>query len=135
MNESVKNWYAYANRDLTGAEEILNKTEQYGFVAIICQQSVEKFLKLFLAAHNIPIVKIHDLVKLNAVVNKVKDFGFDEDILKSLSELYSKEKYPSEGDEFEFKMPTKVDAKRYFNFAKNVAQKIIGYLESVFPEE
>jgi HEPN domain-containing protein len=90
-----------------------------------CQQAVEKYLKAFLAAHRILIQKTHDLPKLYGEVKKIKDFGFDTDVLAELTNLYIENRYPF-GAVFMAggNPPSDEDAQAFLSFARTVAQTI-----------
>ena len=56
-------WFQKAENDLLNVENNL-KAERYASdtVCFHCQQTVEKYLKGFLAWHRVPFAKIHDLL-------------------------------------------------------------------------
>ena len=60
-------WLARAQDDLRGAEiDLAAAPPLLGDAAFHCQQAVEKALKAFLAWHDRPFRKTHDLVELGA---------------------------------------------------------------------
>ena len=65
-------------------------------VAFHCQQAIEKYLKAFLIEKDIPIIRTHDLIKLNGMISEVKDLGIDEKKLMIVNEVYMESRYPGE---------------------------------------
>ncbi|GHV95770.1 hypothetical protein AGMMS50293_20900 [Spirochaetia bacterium] len=125
MKRQVEEWYFFADKDLLAALEIINNPDLTNVVALLCQQAVEKYLKAFMAAHDIKIIRIHDLVKLYDIVKQIKDFEFDIDLLDTLTKLYTDDRYPGGGiGLLPDGMPTNEEAKKFYAFAKEVEQKI-----------
>jgi HEPN domain-containing protein len=63
MNEEVKAWYHYADKDMLVASELLHRPDLTGAVAFHCQQAVEKYIKAFMIANNIPIIILKPVEK------------------------------------------------------------------------
>ena len=58
-------WLAKAESDLASAKILLFGAEKHLDTGLYhCQQAVEKTLKAFLASHNEPLIKTHDLEAL-----------------------------------------------------------------------
>ena len=66
MNENIKNivkeWIKDAEEELKAAKELLEKLPQKS--SVHSQQAAEKFLKAFLAYHNVEILKTHNIERL-----------------------------------------------------------------------
>jgi HEPN domain-containing protein len=78
-----------------------------------------------MSAHDITIIKIHDLVRLYDIVKQIKDFEFDVDLLDTLTKLYTDDRYPGGGiGLLPDGIPTGEEAKKFYEFAKEVEQKI-----------
>ena len=59
----IKNWLFRANEDVAVINDLINYGTQY-YTSTICfhaQQAVEKYLKAFLAYHNVDFPRTHDV--------------------------------------------------------------------------
>jgi HEPN domain-containing protein len=124
MNEKVKSWYYYADKDMLVVSELMHRPDLTGAVAFHCQQAIEKYIKAFMVANDIPIIKTHELVNLNEIIKEIKDFGFDEDLLESLSQLYIEDRYPGQIGLLPTGEPTLEQAKNFYRFAPEVETKM-----------
>ena len=70
--ELAKRWFQKAENDLLNVENNL-KAERYAgdTVCFHCQQAAEKYLKGFLAWHQAPFVRTHDLLELLKLVRPI----------------------------------------------------------------
>ncbi|MDR0301145.1 MAG: HEPN domain-containing protein, partial [Treponema sp.] len=103
-----------ADKDLYAAEIILK--DEYpltNIVAFHCQQAIEKYLKAFLIEKNVPLIKTNDLIKLNEMVNEVKNIEIDEKILIVINEVYIDSRYPGELGLMPDGIPTNEQAKEF----------------------
>ncbi|PIZ71385.1 MAG: hypothetical protein COU83_03055 [Candidatus Portnoybacteria bacterium CG10_big_fil_rev_8_21_14_0_10_40_22] len=94
----------------------------YPQICFQCQQAVEKYLKGFLAEHQKPFPKIHDLVsllKLCAVIEK--DFLKFLDQASVVSQYYLITRYP-----LEYPTATRANAEE----ALRASQEIIDFIKS-----
>ncbi len=98
----ARRWFQKAENDLLNVENNL-KAERYArdTVCFHCQQAAEKYLKGFLAWHQTPFVKTHDLLALLEQVRQIA--GEDADPLSTsllLLDRYSVSiRYPQEYEE------------------------------------
>lgn len=68
----VKQWFAYAGRDLRAAQALFDLSSEYkSFVAFSCQQCVEKSIKGYLVFHGVRPPKTHALKDLAEAVAAV----------------------------------------------------------------
>jgi len=121
MKKQVEDWMLLADKDLHAAEIIL--AAEYpltNIVAFHCQQTIEKYLKAFLIDKNIPVIRTHDLIKLNGMIKEVRDLGIDEDMLVIINEVYIETRYPGELGLMPDGMPSVEQAKEFVDFAKEV---------------
>jgi HEPN domain-containing protein len=125
MKKQVEEWYFFAEKDMRAAFEISDTPDLTNIVAFHCQQAVEKYLKAFIAAYDISIIRTHDLIKLYDIVKQIKDFEFDVDLLDTLTKLYTDDRYPGGGiGLLPDGIPTDADTKKFYEFAQEVEQKI-----------
>jgi len=125
MKKLTEEWLLYANNDLCAAETLIK--EDYPLTNIVvfhCQQAIEKYLKAFLVENDIPIIKTHDLVKLNDVIKEIKDLGIEEERLIVVNEVYSESRYPGDLGLLPGGMPTNKQAEEFIAYAKEVKRII-----------
>jgi len=102
FKDLAERWFQKAENDLLNVENNL-KAERYAAdtVCFHCQQAAEKYLKGFLAWHQVPFSKTHDLVTLLQQVKQI--VGEDADPLSAsvlLLDDYSVGiRYPQEYEE------------------------------------
>jgi len=84
--ELAQRWFQKAENDLLNVENNLKATRYPAdTVCFHCQQAAEKYLKGFLAWHQVPFVKIHDLLELLKQVTQIS--GAAEELSPSLLKL------------------------------------------------
>jgi len=121
MKKLTEDWITFADKDLQAAEVIIKEDFPLtNIVVFLCQQTIEKYLKAFLVENDIPIIKTHDLVKLNGIVLKIKDLGIDRDKLDIINVIYVESRYPSELGLMPDGMPANKQAKEFIEFAKEI---------------
>ena len=121
MKKQVEDWIQLADKDLYAAEILLqNEYLLTNIVAFHCQQTIEKYLKAFLIEKDIPVIKTHDLIKLNGMIKEIKDLGIDEKKLMIINEVYIESRYPGELGLLPDGMPSEEQAKEFVAYAKEV---------------
>ena len=121
MKKLTEDWITFADKDLQAAEVIIKEDFPLtNIVVFLCQKTIEKYLKAFLVENDIPIIKTHDLVKLNGIVLKIKDLGIDRDKLDIINVIYVESRYPSELGLMPDGMPANKQAKEFIEFAKEI---------------
>ena len=99
----------------------LHKSNPEGFTSTICfhaQQTVEKYLKAFLALHDVDFPRTHDLDYLLMECQKIDKDSFNVD-LKSLTEFGVSVRYPDD-----FYIPTMKESKEYSEIAITISEII-----------
>ena len=129
MKEITRQWLNSAVDDLDTIKEIVGIEHLSHIVAFHCQQCIEKSFKAVLEGNELPIPKVHDLVKLYGEVKKIKEFEFDEDILDILSRVYIEARYPSELGLLPGGKPSIEETNKFYQFAKYAYTEIKKYLE------
>ena len=121
MRKQFEDWIEFADRDLHAAEIMVNEDHSLTNIAAFhCQQAIEKYMKAFLVENNVPLVRIHDLIKLNEMIVEIKDLGFDEGKLNTINEVYIETRYPGGLGLLPCGMPTDKQAKEFVEYAKEV---------------
>jgi HEPN domain-containing protein len=130
MKKQVEDWVLLADKDLYAAELLLK--DEYpltNIVAFHCQQTIEKYLKAFLIERDVPIIKTHDLVKLNKMVLEIKNLDIDKEKLVIINYVYTGSRYPGELGLMPGGMPSDVQAKEFIEYAKEVKAIIMKELQ------
>ncbi|GHV41541.1 hypothetical protein AGMMS49546_17630 [Spirochaetia bacterium] len=125
MKKQVEAWNYYAYKHMLIVSIIIDNPDLTNGVAFHCQQAIEKYLKAFLVAHDIEVIRTYDLVRLYYLVKKTRDFGFDLDLLDTLTRLFNDSRYPNDNiGLLSYGVPTDEQARVFYSFAKDVEQKI-----------
>jgi HEPN domain-containing protein len=70
MKKPVADWLFLAESDLRTAKiAVKDEYPLTNIVAFHCQQAIEKYLKAYLIENEVSLIKTHDLVKLNDLIN------------------------------------------------------------------
>ncbi|MHC6204282.1 HEPN domain-containing protein [Breznakiellaceae bacterium SP9] len=77
MKKQVEEWFFYVGKDILAVAKIIDNPNLTNIVAFHRQQAIEKYLKAFIAARDIKVIKIHNLLALYGIVKQIQDFGFD----------------------------------------------------------
>ena len=132
MKKQVKDWILLADKDLYAAEVLLkDHSPLTNIVAFHCQQAIEKYLKAFLVENDVPLIKTHDLVKLNGKIKEIRDLGIDRNKLIVMDEVYVESRYPGELGLTADGMPTKKQTEKFIEYAKEVKVIINRELENL----
>jgi HEPN domain-containing protein len=117
ITEYVKNWIKRADEDLGLIEIMLN--EKSFFPNPMCfhaQQAAEKYLKGFLAYHDLHTRKIHDLEVLIEDCEKIdKSFKRLNNDARFLNQFYVESRYPDDYVQF-----SQNDAKKAYEAAVRI---------------
>ena len=131
MKKQAEDWIFFADKDLQAAEIIINDEHPLtNIVAFHCQQAIEKYLKAYIIEKKGSLTRIHDLIKLNAIANEIKDLGIDEKKLIVLNEVYLDSRYPGDLGLMLDGMPTKDQAKEFIEFVNEIKITINNELKS-----
>jgi HEPN domain-containing protein len=122
--EYIKNWLFRANEDIAVIKSLVNAGVEY-YTSSICfhaQQASEKFLKAYLAYHDIDFPRTHDLDFLLLECQKIDKEAFNIDF-KSLTDFGVSIRYPDD-----FYIPDKKEALEYRDTAisvKEIVERLI----------
>jgi HEPN domain-containing protein len=130
MKKQTEDWILLADRDLYTAE-LLTKDDHHltNIIAFHCQQTIEKYLKAYFIEKDIPLVKTHDLIKLNGLIQERSDIGIDEDKLLAINEVYIDSRYPGELGLLPDGLPADGQVKEFIEYAKEIKAIIINELK------
>ncbi|MHB9294265.1 hypothetical protein Holit_03391 [Hollandina sp. SP2] len=124
MKKLVNDWITLAEKDVKTASIVINEEYLTNIVAFHCQQAIEKYFKAYILEHDKPLLKIHDLPKLYGIIKVIKDLEIDEDLLSVINETYIEDRYPGELGLLPDGMPSDEQAHDFFEFTKNIEEKI-----------
>jgi len=125
MKKQVDAWIKFAEKDILTISEIIDNPNLTNVVAFHCQQAIEKYFKAFILENDKPLLKIHNLLTLYGIIKEIVDFGFDEDLLSILNDIYLESRYPGEmGLLDDGSMPTIEQANQFFTFTKEIESEI-----------
>ena len=119
-SDYIKNWLYRAREDIAVLKD-LHKSNPEGYTSTICfhaQQAVEKYLKTFLAIHDVDFPRTHDVDYLLMECQKIDSDSFNID-LKSLTEFGVSVRYPDD-----FYVPTTNESQEYSEIALNISEVI-----------
>ena len=123
-DEYINNWLFRANEDIAVIESLVNAGVEY-YTSSICfhaQQASEKFLKAFLAYHDVDFPRTHDLDFLLIECQKIDKEAFQIDF-KSLTDFGVSVRYPDD-----FYIPDEKEALEYRDIAisvKEIVERLI----------
>jgi len=119
MRKEAEEWLKIAWEELQSAEYLFEK-KLFRMVCYHSQQAVEKVLKSLLAEHEIDIPRIHNLLDLNSAIKKL---GYEAKLMDEeaifLNSIY-RARYPSDLGLLPSGEPTKLDAQKAVNIAKEI---------------
>jgi HEPN domain-containing protein len=127
-SDYIKNWLYRAREDLAVMKDLHNSNPS-GYTSTICfhaQQAVEKYLKAFLAFHDIDFPRTHDVDYLLMECQKIDSKSFNLD-LKSLTEFGVSVRYPDD-----FFIPSPDESSEYTEIAievSKIVEKLIAFPE------
>ena len=125
MRAFTNEWLKAATDDLLIISDIIHRDTLTHMVAFHSQQAIEKVLKALLEEYEIDTPKIHKLIKLNTILLENNKFEqLDKELLNSLDELYIDSRYPGEMGLLPYGKPTLKDAKRFYEFAQEIFNKV-----------
>ena len=92
----AKEWLEKAYHDLDSANILIISGHLTDTIGYIYHQSIEKIYKSIIAFENNPILKTHNLIELNEMLDGYFELNEDELMILSLVTTYhTKQRYPS----------------------------------------
>ena len=128
ITEYAKQWFKRADEDLEFIEIILKeKRHSFNPICFHAQQAAEKYLKGFLACHDLHVRKIHDLPTLVDDCKTV-DASFESvrDNAEYLNQFYIAARYPEDYTEFSLH-----DTQKAHEAAKAIKNLVIDLLGKI----
>ncbi len=130
MKKQVHDWILLADQDLKVSEILVKDEDSLTNIAVFhCQQAIEKYLKAYLIEQNIPLIKTHDLIKLNGMIKEIKDLGIDKNKLILINEVYIESRYPGELGLLPDGIPSNEEVEKIIEYAKEIKTIILDELK------
>jgi HEPN domain-containing protein len=123
----AKEWLKASRDDIKVIRNIIDLSDLTHIVAFHSQQSIEKSLKALLEYQNKPVPKIHKITKL--ITNFDDSILYDKELIKLLDSLYIESRYPGDMGLLPYGKPTIEDAKKFYEFANDIFEKVCQILE------
>lgn len=124
MKQITLEWLKAANDDLLTIDEIIGRDYLTHLAAFHAQQAVEKSFKAVLEELSGDVPKIHNLVRLLALVSKYMKIDVKMDIIEELDKLYIDSRYPGELGLLPHGQPTVEEAAEFYRTAERLHKKI-----------
>ena len=116
-------WLKAGKDDLDSISYIIDIEHLTNIISFHSQQAIEKSFKSLLEYKKIPIIKTHNLERLYKQVRNYIEIE-DYDKLELINELYIDSRYPGDMGLLPYGKPTLEDAKRFYEFANEIFNKV-----------
>jgi HEPN domain-containing protein len=124
MRGMAQEWLARAQEDLRAVEMLLDDEGLTNIAAFHAQQCIEKCYKAVIEASGKPVPRVHDLVRLAALVAEIAEIPADEGILIELSTVYLGSRYPASTGFLPSGKPDLQDLRRYHQAAIGIFRSV-----------
>ena len=115
-------WLEKAYHDLDSARLLFEAGHFTDTIGYLLHQSIEKIFKSSLAYQNVPIVKTHNLIELNELLDDFVDLNHDEITLLAIATTYhTKQRYPSPHK----RLPSNEEIKAILEFANFLMETVV----------
>jgi HEPN domain-containing protein len=128
MKKATEDWLESARLDLDSIELILARQSLTPVVSFHAQQAVEKSFKACLEEKGVSFRKTHDVVTLHSMVADQLP-GIDPAMLERLDDLYIEARYPGELGLLPNGKPSIDDARKFYEFAKDIFDQVKSVVE------
>ena len=120
MKTTTQQWLDFAKTDLQSCEN--NKIDDFvtNIVAFHAQQAVEKALKALLSEKEIPVPRIHNLIRLHSFSEQFLIEPIDFAELDALDSVYTSSRYPGDFGLIATGKPTLAESTALFESAKKI---------------
>lgn len=122
-------WLNSGESDLITIDETIENPLLTHVVAFHAQQCIEKAFKALVEISSSDVPKIHSTVTLYEMVKSQVNINIDEEILDKLDQLYIDARYPGELGLMPYGKPTSEEAKKFYEFAKEIYNSIKRIIE------
>ncbi len=129
MKEKTKGWVELAKRDLYASKKSKDDKFITNISCFHAQQAIEKILKAMLEEKDLPVPKIHDLIKLYKIVQDSFNIKLNEENLQKISVVYVETRYPSDIGLLPSGFPSVEEANEIYNLAEGIFEDVIKFLK------
>jgi HEPN domain-containing protein len=115
-------WLRKAYHDLDSANVLFISGHYTDTIGYIYHQSIKKIYKSIIAFRNEPIVKTHNLVELNEIVDEYFNLNeYDIIVLGIITTYHTKQRYPS----LDKKLSSKDDIRKTKEFSEYLFEEVL----------
>ena len=130
MIDMAKEWIKAAYSDLVVIDEIIDNHFVTHMVAFHSEQAIEKCFKAILEKEGTPLQKIHDIRRIHKIIADKVPLSHEQiNTLLTINELYIDSRYPGDIGLLPHGKPTLQYAKKFYEFAQEIFEKICILLE------
>ena len=133
MGQISIEWLKAAKDDLILLDEIIDNPHITNLIAFHAQQAVEKSLKALLEYQNKKVPKTHNIQALIDISGF--DYKNEDSLIQLLDALYIESRYPGDMGLLPYGKPSLEDAKKFYNFAYFVFNRICTIIPSATNEQ
>jgi HEPN domain-containing protein len=99
-------------------------------VAFHSQQAVEKAFKAFLEEKEIPVPRVHNLIRLHSFAEQFLIEPIDLSVLDALDSVYTSSRYPGDIGLIATGKPTPAESEELYDSAKKIVEIILDTIQS-----
>jgi len=131
MKVTTQQWLDYARTDLRSCENNIFDDFVTNIVAFHAQQAVEKVFKALLTEKEIPVPRVHNLIRLHSLAEQFLFKSIDLSDLDQLDSIYTSSRYPGDIGLDAMGKPTKSESLELYESAKKIFDIILQSIEIV----
>jgi HEPN domain-containing protein len=125
MKATTQQWLDFAKTDLRSCENNLSDEYVTNIVAFHSQQAVEKAFKALLEEKEIPVPRVHNLIRLHSFTEQFLIEPIDLSVLDALDSVYTSSRYPGDIGLITTGKPTPAEGKELYDSAKKIVEIIL----------
>jgi HEPN domain-containing protein len=125
MKAVTKQWLDFAKTDLRSCENNMHDDFVTNIVAFHSQQAVEKSFKALLEEKEIPVPRVHNLIRLHALAEQFLIGPIYLSELDELDSVYTSSRYPSDIGLLATGKPTISESRELYECAKKIFEIIL----------
>ena len=129
MKATTQQWLDFAKTDLRSCENNLSDSYVTNVVAFHAQQAVEKAFKALLEEKEIPVQRVHNLIRLHSFTEHFLIEAIDPLELDALDSVYTSSRYPGDMGLIATGKPTPTESKELYESAKKIFEIILRTIE------
>jgi HEPN domain-containing protein len=125
MKATTQQWLDFAKTDLHSCKNNLLDDYVTNIVAFHSQQAVEKTFKALLEEKEIPVPRVHNLIRLHSFAEPFLIEPIDLSELDALDSVYTSSRYPGDIGLIGTGKPTTAESKELYDSARRIFEIIL----------